>query len=96
MSDFLSLSRYLRASSLSRLVIIAGSMYHRFPSAAIEARLPLTHDVFGRERHVSDRDDMGGVGCLSRPGKTLYIGGLQVRLMGNGVGGILDLGGNVT
>ncbi len=36
---------------------------HRRPSDADEVKLSLTHDVFGRERHLTDRDDMGGVGA---------------------------------
>ena len=36
------------------------------------------HDIFGRERHQSDRDDMGGVGTFSRECRTLYIGNLPI------------------
>lgn len=31
-------------------------------------------DVFGREKHGSYRDDMGGVGSMLRVNKTLYVG----------------------
>jgi hypothetical protein len=34
-------------------------------------------DVFGRERHKSDREDMGGVGSFNRQNKTLYVGGIR-------------------
>ena len=33
----------------------------------------MTHDIFGRERHREDRADMGGVGSMFRPNKTLYV-----------------------
>jgi len=51
--------------------------YHRIPTIDDELRLDLTHDIFGRERHRSYRDDMGGVGSFSRDNKTLYISGLK-------------------
>lgn len=34
----------------------------------------LTFDVFGREKHATDRDDMGGVGCFNRDCRSLYVG----------------------
>lgn len=44
-------------------------------------RLPRVHeieeqgvDVFGREKHGSFRDDMGGVGSMLRVNRTLYVG----------------------
>ena len=44
-------------------------------------RLPRSHeiaeqgvDVFGREKHGSYRDDMGGVGSMHRVNRTLYVG----------------------
>lgn len=40
-------------------------------------------DIFGRERHMDERDDMGGVGSMMREGKVLYIGRLSVRHRGN-------------
>ena len=33
---------------------------HRKPTRWDQARLDLTHDIFGRERHREDRDDMVG------------------------------------
>jgi len=51
---------------------------HRLPTAADDARLPLIKDIFGRERHASDRDDMSGVGNFNRPCKTLWIGNCQL------------------
>lgn len=50
---------------------------HRLPAPADERRAGLTHDVFGRERFKTDRDDMGGVGSYSRENRTLYVAGLQ-------------------
>ena len=44
-------------------------------------RLPRSHeiaeqgvDIFGREKHGSYRDDMGGVGSMHRVNRTLYVG----------------------
>ena len=34
------------------------------------------HDVFGRERHATERADNGGVGCFNRNARTLYVGEL--------------------
>ena len=53
---------------------------HRRPTAWDASRLALTHDVFGRERHREDKGDMGGVGCMERPGKTLYVNYLGLDL----------------
>jgi hypothetical protein len=50
---------------------------HRRPTDYDDARLDMMHDVFGRGRHMTDRDDMGGVGSFSRENRTLYIGGLR-------------------
>jgi hypothetical protein len=56
------------------------TLFHRIPcSEADERRLTVSHDCFGRERHREDREDMGGVGSMMRPCKTLYIGGISVR-----------------
>jgi len=51
--------------------------YHRIPTIEDELKLDLTHDIFGRERHRTYRDDMGGVGSFSRDNKTLYVSGLK-------------------
>lgn len=31
------------------------------------------HDVFGRERHRENREDMSGVGSFSKDQRTLYV-----------------------
>ena len=51
---------------------------HRVPTPADSARLDLLHDVFGRTRHASDREDMGGVGSFNREGRTLLVSDIQV------------------
>jgi hypothetical protein len=56
------------------------TMYHHIPKT-IQDESKYGNgavDCFGRERHMTERDDMGGVGSMMRPGRTLYIGGLQV------------------
>lgn len=52
---------------------------HNVPTEDDELKLSLLKDVFGRERHRTDREDMGGVGNFSRNNRTLYIGGLNLR-----------------
>lgn len=49
---------------------------HRPPLAADLAKLEPANDVFGRERHASNRTDMAGVGTWSREQSTLYVGKL--------------------
>jgi hypothetical protein len=39
-------------------------------------RIDASHDVFGRERHHQNREDMGGVGSFESDSCTLYVGGL--------------------
>lgn len=52
---------------------------HRIPNAHDEARLNVTRDIFGRERHNTDKQDMRGTGNFNRESRTLYIGGLILR-----------------
>ena len=40
--------------------------YHRLPTREDEVRIGMMHDCFGRDRHSTDRDDMGGVGNFTR------------------------------
>lgn len=35
-------------------------------------------DIFGRDRHRADKEDMSGVGSFMRECKTLYIAGLTI------------------
>ena len=56
---------------------LCGQYRHCLPTDMDERRVGVTHDVFGRERFKTDRDDMGGVGSFSRENRTLYIGGLN-------------------
>jgi hypothetical protein len=50
---------------------------HRLPTEKDEVKLDLAHDIFGRERHATDREDMGGTGNFNRDNRTLYLGGLK-------------------
>mmetsp|Transcript_11208 Transcript_11208/g.41957 ORF Transcript_11208/g.41957 Transcript_11208/m.41957 type:complete len:425 (+) Transcript_11208:205-1479(+) len=50
---------------------------HRLPTSKDEERIPITRDCFGREKHATDREDMGGVGSFKRECKILYVGGLK-------------------
>ena len=51
--------------------------HHRIPTAEDDGALDSSRDVFGRERHASHRDDMGGVGSMMSNCRTLYVGGLK-------------------
>lgn len=53
---------------------------HALPNDDDERRIGITHDVFGRERFKTDRDDMGGVGSFSRENRTLYVSGLKADI----------------
>jgi hypothetical protein len=50
---------------------------HRVPSADDERQRPVTEDIFGRDRHATERQDMGGVGSFNRDNRTLYVAGFQ-------------------
>eukprot|EP00029_Vermamoeba_vermiformis_P004081 TRINITY_DN1460_c0_g1_i1.p1 TRINITY_DN1460_c0_g1~~TRINITY_DN1460_c0_g1_i1.p1 ORF type:complete len:425 (-),score=90.87 TRINITY_DN1460_c0_g1_i1:30-1259(-) len=54
------------------------TFFHRLPNEEDEKRIGLAYDIFGRERHRTDRDDMGGVGSFERNSRTLYLGGLRI------------------
>jgi hypothetical protein len=51
---------------------------HRLPDDLFDAALDNSRDCFGRMRHASDSDGMGGVGNFMRNSKTLFVGGLKV------------------
>ncbi|SCV03316.1 LAME_0H09450g1_1 [Lachancea meyersii CBS 8951] len=56
---------------------------HHVPNAEDIARLSLQSDVidcFGREKHGSYREDMGGVGSFRKKNRTLYVGGITGAL----------------
>lgn len=50
---------------------------HRLPSES-EYRIP-TQDCFGRDKTPDYKDDMSGVGLLSRPNRTIYVSGIHVN-----------------
>jgi hypothetical protein len=54
------------------------TFFHRLPNEEDEKRIGLAYDIFGRERHRTDRDDMGGIGSFERNSRTLYLGGLRI------------------
>ena len=57
------------------------SWLHSLPTAKFNAKLDLTRDCFGRERHSEVRDDQSGVGSFSvdaETARTLYVGGIAV------------------
>ncbi|QLQ81915.1 hypothetical protein HG537_0G01690 [Torulaspora globosa] len=56
---------------------------HHIPEDEDHVRLALKTEVldcFGREKHGSYREDMGGVGSFRKANRTLYIGGLSGAL----------------
>lgn len=50
---------------------------HHVPTAEDDGALDAARDVFGRARHGSLREDMGGVGSMLSDSRTLYVGGLR-------------------
>eukprot|EP00698_Gefionella_okellyi_P016640 TRINITY_DN476_c0_g1_i1.p1 TRINITY_DN476_c0_g1~~TRINITY_DN476_c0_g1_i1.p1 ORF type:complete len:383 (+),score=57.28 TRINITY_DN476_c0_g1_i1:1082-2230(+) len=50
---------------------------HRAANEYDEVRVGITKDIFGRERHSTDREDMGGVGNFNRNSRTLYIANIK-------------------
>ncbi|XP_053990130.1 uncharacterized protein LOC128882535 isoform X2 [Hylaeus volcanicus] len=53
--------------------------YHRLPTAEDDAKLDMLHDIFGRERFASHRDDMDGVGTFTEDCRTLFVGDMKVN-----------------
>lgn len=49
---------------------------HRAPVKEDDDKLSLVKDIFGRDRHSDDRDDMGGVGTFNCENTSLYVNGL--------------------
>ncbi|SCU85214.1 LADA_0D06282g1_1 [Lachancea dasiensis] len=59
------------------------SYLHHVPTTEDIAKLSLQSsvlDCFGREKHSSYREDMGGVGTFRKINRTLYVGGLSGAL----------------
>ena len=52
------------------------SYRHCAPTEEDETQMDAPRDCFGRDRHGSFRDDMGGTGTWNKECKTLYIGRL--------------------
>jgi len=52
---------------------------HCAPTEQDETNTDAPHDVFGRNRHGTFRDDMGGVGSWHRECKTIYVGQVRAR-----------------
>lgn len=46
--------------------------WHRIPCPEDREEIPV--DLFGRERHMTFREDMGGAGAFGRDNKVLYVG----------------------
>eukprot|EP00928_Gymnodinium_smaydae_P046621 TRINITY_DN31069_c1_g1_i1.p1 TRINITY_DN31069_c1_g1~~TRINITY_DN31069_c1_g1_i1.p1 ORF type:complete len:446 (+),score=79.29 TRINITY_DN31069_c1_g1_i1:79-1338(+) len=51
--------------------------YHHVPSLAEANEVDVAHDIFGRLRFGSHRDDMQGVGSFNSDCQTLYVGDLN-------------------
>ena len=47
---------------------------HNAPTEEDESQSDAPHDIFGRNRHGSFRDDMGGTGTWNKECKTIYVG----------------------
>ncbi|EKE41788.1 hypothetical protein ENUP19_0139G0007 [Entamoeba nuttalli] len=53
---------------------------HQLPQEEEEKHLGVIKDIFGRERHLTERDDMGGIGRFSKENRTLYVSGFKGNL----------------
>lgn len=53
------------------------NFYHRIPLPEDDSRTDELFDCFGRQRHAKHKDDMSGVGCFTKPCRTLFVGNLQ-------------------
>ncbi|EPT27730.1 pre-mRNA-splicing factor cwc2 [Toxoplasma gondii TgCatPRC2] len=51
---------------------------HSIPTADDEGHLEWGHDVFGRERFSTHKDDMDGVGSFNQDCKTLFVSGFRI------------------
>ncbi|PHJ25100.1 pre-mrna-splicing factor cwc2 [Cystoisospora suis] len=51
---------------------------HSLPTLDDEGYLEWSHDIFGRERFKTHKDDMDGVGSFSHDCKTLFAAGLRI------------------
>jgi len=58
------------------------SYRHTIPSILDDATLPTMKDVFGRDRHATDKEDMGGAGNFMTNSRTVYVGGLRAAAAG--------------
>lgn len=47
--------------------------FHRLPTVEECRRIAHTKDIFGRTRHATHRDDMGGIGCFQKECRTLCV-----------------------
>ena len=62
---------------------------HRLPTASDDAHCPMLYDIFGREKHKTEREDNGGTGSYLRNCRTLFVyygaastlGGQRMRKM---------------
>lgn len=52
--------------------------FHHMPSLAQCKRIDPIKDIFGRSRHATHRDDMGGTGCFQKECRTLCVGDLKI------------------
>jgi hypothetical protein len=50
------------------------NFYHRIPLPEDDSRTDELFDCFGRQRHAKHNDDMSGVGCFTKPCRTLFVG----------------------
>ena len=46
------------------------------PTLEDEQKLDTTKDIFGRDRHGTDKEDMSGTGSFSRHNTTLWVAGI--------------------
>lgn len=54
------------------------SFFHHMPSLKECNKIAPIKDIFGRSRHATQRDDMGGIGCFQKECRTLCINDLKI------------------
>jgi hypothetical protein len=54
------------------------SFFHHLPSLQECKKIAPIKDIFGRSRHATQRDDMGGIGCFQKECKTIVVGDLKI------------------
>ena len=50
---------------------------HSIPTIKQMTKIPMSYDIFGREKETKNREDMGGTGAYNANCRTIYVGKLN-------------------